>query len=174
MARRGWSRSWRSSSRSPTSCWWTPGSGLGPGIVTLAAAADEAVIVTTPEPTSVADAHAAINRFRRARGPPRAAGRSSTRRGRLPRPCDVLDRLVASSRQFLGTVVYRWDRARSGPIPMSPWPSAIRRPFLVVLPWLARFARGPPTWHATCGSEHQPQHVAVAPDSSRRWPPAGH
>src|SRR4051794_38289314 len=41
------------------------GSGLGAAIATLAAAADRVVLVTTPEPTSVADAHAAIERFRR-------------------------------------------------------------------------------------------------------------
>src|SRR5262249_48702615 len=46
------------------------GSGLGPGATKLAAAADSAVIVTTPEPTSLADAHAAIGRFRRLTAPP--------------------------------------------------------------------------------------------------------
>ncbi len=46
------------------------GSGLGASIATLAAAADEVLVVTTPEPTSVADAHAAINRFRRLAAPP--------------------------------------------------------------------------------------------------------
>ena len=34
-------------------------------------AADDLVLVTTPEPTSVADAHAAINRFRRLAAQPR-------------------------------------------------------------------------------------------------------
>src|SRR5256885_2389379 len=41
------------------------GSGLGPAVATLAAAAEQVVVVTTPEPTSMADAHAAIGRFRR-------------------------------------------------------------------------------------------------------------
>src|SRR5262245_35130485 len=47
------------------------GSGLSPGATMLAAAADQAVIVSTPEPTSIADAHAAITRFRRLAAPPR-------------------------------------------------------------------------------------------------------
>jgi flagellar biosynthesis protein FlhG len=80
------------------------GSGLGPGVIMLAAAVDQAVIVSTPEPTSIADAHAAIGRFGRLTAPPRlrvlvnqAASTSEA--------ADVLDRLVASSRQFLGAVV---------------------------------------------------------------------
>src|SRR5262249_26302549 len=39
------------------------GSGLCPSAGLLAAAVQQAVVVTTPEPTSVADAHAAISRF---------------------------------------------------------------------------------------------------------------
>ena len=39
------------------------GSGLGAGAAVLAAAADDVVVVSTPEPTSLADAHAAIGRF---------------------------------------------------------------------------------------------------------------
>ena len=67
------------------------GSGLGPGIATLAAAADEVVVVTTPEPTSVADAHAAIDRFRRLAGPARLRAvvnqaASAAEAGRRPRP----------------------------------------------------------------------------------------
>ena len=80
------------------------GSGLGPGVAMLAAAADQAVIVSTPEPTSIADAHAAIRRFRRLTVPPRlrvlvnqAASASEA--------AEVLDPLVSSSRQFLGAVV---------------------------------------------------------------------
>ena len=46
------------------------GSGLGPGIATIAAAADQVAVVTTPEPTSVADAHAALQKLRRPVGPP--------------------------------------------------------------------------------------------------------
>jgi flagellar biosynthesis protein FlhG len=80
------------------------GSGLSTGVIMLAAAVEQAVIVSTPEPTSIADAHAAIGRFGRLTAPPRirvlvnqAASTSEA--------ADVLDRLVASSRQFLGAVV---------------------------------------------------------------------
>jgi flagellar biosynthesis protein FlhG len=80
------------------------GSGLGPGATKLAAAADAAVIVTTPEPTSLADAHAAIGRFRRLTAPPRL--RVVVNQARTSAEAsEVLDRLVASSRQFLGVVV---------------------------------------------------------------------
>lgn len=80
------------------------GSGLGPSIATLAAAADGVVLVTTPEPTSVADAHAALRRLGR------AAGSSSLRvvvnqAQSDAEAADCLARLAASSRQFLGMVV---------------------------------------------------------------------
>jgi flagellar biosynthesis protein FlhG len=80
------------------------GSGLGPGATRLAAAADTAVIVTTPEPTSLADAHAALGRFRRLTAPPRL--RVVVNQARTSAEAsEVLDRLVASSRQFLGVVI---------------------------------------------------------------------
>jgi flagellar biosynthesis protein FlhG len=80
------------------------GSGLGAGATKLAAAADSAVIVTTPEPTSLADAHAAICRFRRLPAPPRL--RLVVNQARTAaEAAEVLDRLVASSRQFLGAAV---------------------------------------------------------------------
>jgi flagellar biosynthesis protein FlhG len=80
------------------------GSGLGASIATLAAAADEVLVVTTPEPTSVADAHAAINRFRRLASPPtlRAVVNQVTSGSEAD---EVLARLTASSRQFFGAVV---------------------------------------------------------------------
>jgi flagellar biosynthesis protein FlhG len=69
------------------------GSGLGPGIATIAAAADEIVVVTTPEPTSVADAHAALGRFRR---------------------------MPATARQFMGTVVEPLGFVRADPnVPLA-------------------------------------------------------
>jgi flagellar biosynthesis protein FlhG len=80
------------------------GSGLGPGVAMLAAAVDQAVIVSTPEPTSIADAHAAINRFRLLTTPPRLrilVNQASS----ASEAAEVLDALVASSRQFLGAVV---------------------------------------------------------------------
>src|SRR5262245_24746781 len=80
------------------------GSGLNPGVATLAAAADQVVIVSTPEPTSIADAHAAINRLRRLAAPPRLRV-VVNQAASAAEAIEVLDQLVASSRQFLGTVV---------------------------------------------------------------------
>ena len=107
------------------------GSGLGPGIATLAAAADQVAIVTTPEPTSVADAHAAINRLRRLPNPPvlRAVVNQAASAAEAS---DVLARLTASSRQFHGTVVTALGHVRSDPhVPMAV---RMRRPFVVAYP----------------------------------------
>src|SRR4051794_2649680 len=106
------------------------GSGLGPGIVTLAAAADEVVVVTTPEPTSVADAHAAIGRFRRLPGVGlRAAVNQAASAAEAE---DVLARLGASSRQFLGAVVTPLGYVRSDPnVPLAV---RARKPFLLAYP----------------------------------------
>jgi flagellar biosynthesis protein FlhG len=107
------------------------GSGLGPSVATLAAAADQVVVVTTPEPTSVADAHAAIQRLRRPVGAPtlravvtqaRSAGEAS----------DVLARLSASSRQFLGMVVSPLGHVRADP--RVSLAVRRRRPFVVEFP----------------------------------------
>ena len=109
------------------------GSGLGPGVAMLAAAADQAVIVSTPEPTSIADAHAAIGRFRRLAVPPRlrvlvnqAASTSEA--------ADVLDRLVASSRQFQGAVVSPLGTGSIRADPHVPLAVRSRRPFLTAFP----------------------------------------
>ena len=107
------------------------GSGLGPGIATLAAAADQVVIVTTPEPTSVADAHAAIGRFRRLAGPPRLRA-VVNQAASSAEAVDVLDRLSASSRQFLGTVVTGLGHVRADPhVQLAV---RMRRPFVVAYP----------------------------------------
>jgi len=109
------------------------GSGLGAGVAKLAAAADQAVIVSTPEPTSIADAHAAISWFRRLAAPPRlrvlvnqaASGAEAAL---------VLDRLVASSRQFLGTVVSPLGPGFIRVDPHVPMAVRSRRPFLTAFP----------------------------------------
>lgn len=107
------------------------GTGLGAGIATLAAAADEVVIITTPEPTSVADAHAAIHRFRRLPGPPRLRA-IVNQASSASEASDVLARLSASSRQFLGTVVTGLGHVRSDPhVPLAV---RARRPFVVAYP----------------------------------------
>lgn len=116
------------------------GSGLGPGITLLAAAADEVVIVSTPEPTSVADAHAAIIRFQRLPASPRlrvlvnqAASRSEA--------SDVVNRLVASSRQFLGAVISPLGPGYVQADPHVPLAVRTRRPFSAAYP-TARASRG--------------------------------
>jgi flagellar biosynthesis protein FlhG len=107
------------------------GSGLGPNLATLATASDQVVIVTTPEPTSVADAHAVIGRFRRLAGPPglRAVVNQAASAAEAS---DVLVRLGASSRQFLGAVVTGLGHVRSDPhVRMAV---RDRRPFVVAYP----------------------------------------
>jgi len=107
------------------------GSGLGPSIAALAASADEVVVVTTPEPTSVADAHAAIRRLRRLASPPTLRAvvnqAASAREG-----AEVLGRLAASSRQFFGAVVEGLGTVRADPhVPLAV---RARRPFAIAYP----------------------------------------
>jgi flagellar biosynthesis protein FlhG len=107
------------------------GSGLGSSIATLAAASDEVVVVTTPEPTSVADAHAAINRFRRLTSPP-TLGAVVNQATSIVEASEVLARLTASSRQFFGTVVDGLGSVRSDPhVPLAV---RSRRPFSTAYP----------------------------------------
>jgi flagellar biosynthesis protein FlhG len=116
------------------------GSGLGPGIAILAAAADEVVIVSTPEPTSVADAHAAISRLQRLSSSPRL--RVLVNQAASPSEAsDVLDRLVASSRQFLGAVVSPLFPGCVRADPHVPLAVRTRRPFSAAFP-TARASRG--------------------------------
>ncbi len=107
------------------------GSGLNPGITTLAAAADQVVIVTTPEPPSVADAHAAIGRFRRSAGAP-GLRVVVNQAGSPSEASDCLARISASSRQFLGMVVTPLGYVRHDPhVPLAV---RRRRPFVVAYP----------------------------------------
>lgn len=106
------------------------GSGLGPAVVALAAAADEVAVVTTPEPTSLADAHAAIGRLRRLPGVRLRALVNQARSTAEAR--DVLDRLTATSRQFLGAVVAPLGHVRFDP--RVPRAVRARTPFLLAGP----------------------------------------
>ncbi len=108
------------------------GSGLNPGIATLAGAADGVVIVTTPEPTSMADAHATLRRL------PRPEAGHVTFRAVVNQAAssaegmETLAHLAASSRQFLGLVVSPLGYVRSDPgVPQSV---RARRPFLLAHP----------------------------------------
>jgi flagellar biosynthesis protein FlhG len=109
------------------------GSGLGRALSSLLAAADDVVVTTTPEPTSLADAHALIRRFRRLPTPPNLRA-VVTQTRTASEGIEVLDRLSASSRQFLGVVVsplgpgtVRYD---------ATVPQAVRRghPFIELYP----------------------------------------
>ncbi|HEX8201593.1 MAG TPA: MinD/ParA family protein, partial [Isosphaeraceae bacterium] len=107
------------------------GSGLGPGIGTLAAAADQVVVVTTPEPTSVADAHAALGRLHRPSGGP-ALRAVVNQAGSAAEAAEVLARLAATSRQFLGIVVTPLGYVRGDP--RVGLAVRKRRPFVVEFP----------------------------------------
>ena len=102
------------------------GCGLGPGagVATLAAAADQVVIVSTPEPTSIADAHAAISRFRRLAGSASAARCWSTRPPRPPRPPTSWTGWSPRAGSSWARWFRRWVRGPYEPTPTSPWRSA--------------------------------------------------
>ena len=109
------------------------GSGLGPAIGALAASGDEVVVVTTPEPAAVADAHAAIGRLRRLPTAPvlRAVVNQAANRREGD---EVLTHLTASSRQFQGAVVAGLGSVRADPCV----PLAVRGK----LPWLVCYPSG--------------------------------
>jgi flagellar biosynthesis protein FlhG len=109
------------------------GSGLGPGVATLAAAADQAVVVSTPEPTSIADAHAAISRFRRLPAMPRLRVLVN-QAASAAEATDVLDRLVAASRQFQGAVISPLGPGSVRADPRVPAAVRSRRPFVIAYP----------------------------------------
>ena len=106
------------------------GSGLGPSVPALASAADQLVVVATPEPTAMADAHAAIGRFRRGTSPTIRA--IINQAGGRAEGADCLARLVAGSRQFHGLVVSPLGVVRADP--KVPLAVRSRRPFLTEYP----------------------------------------
>ncbi|HEV3120665.1 MAG TPA: P-loop NTPase [Isosphaeraceae bacterium] len=109
------------------------GSGLGAAIPILAQAADQVVVVTTPEPTSLADAHAAFQRLRRnTPGAPAALRTLVNQAASTAEAAETLARLTASSREFMGLVVHPLGHVRADPrVPMAV---RKRRPFLVAYP----------------------------------------
>lgn len=129
------------------------GSGLNAAILTLAAAADQVLLVTTPEPTSVADAHAAIQRFRRMPSAP--VLRTVVNQAHSGAEAeDVLVRLTASSREFLGMVVTPLGYVRADPHVGSAVRG--RKPFLVAHPASAA-SRGVRRLARTLIEERQPR-----------------
>jgi flagellar biosynthesis protein FlhG len=80
------------------------GAGIGPGVITMAASADECLVVATPEPPSIADAYATIKILSRQERPPRlhllvnmVGSRQEARA--------VYERIAAVSAKFLGLAV---------------------------------------------------------------------
>ena len=104
------------------------GSGLGPSIATIAGAADGLVLVTTPEPTSVADAHASLRRFNRNT----VIRLVVTQAHSNSEGSECLARIAASSRHFLGMVVSPLGFIRSDP--HVPQAVRMRKPFVTAYP----------------------------------------
>lgn len=80
------------------------GAGIGRGVMTFLSAADLAVIVATPEPTSIADAYATLKSLV-ARGGETAAGRAGlfvNQARRAEEAEEVRQRIAGVSRRFLG------------------------------------------------------------------------
>jgi len=104
------------------------GNGLDPTIASLAESADGTILVTTPEPASMADASASICRLGNLSPIRLVVNQCNSRaEGR-----DCLDRLAASSRQFLGVAMsplgfVRLDRR-------VPRAVRSRQPFVVAHP----------------------------------------
>ncbi|CAN5911065.1 MinD/ParA family protein [soil metagenome] len=107
------------------------GSGLTRSVPLLASAADQVIVVTTPEPTSLADAHAALGRLRRLAGKPRLRALVNQARSSIE-AAEVLARLAASSREFLGVPIVPLGHVRADP--RVPLAVRRRRPFLTEFP----------------------------------------
>jgi flagellar biosynthesis protein FlhG len=108
------------------------GSGMGPGAGFLAAAADDVVVVSTPEPTSLADAHAAIGRFHLLQT---VRVRVLVNQARShPEGMEVLDGIVNSSRQFRGAVVTPLEPGFIRIDSHVPLAVRGRRPFVTAFP----------------------------------------
>jgi flagellar biosynthesis protein FlhG len=108
------------------------GSGMGPGAGLLATASDDVVVVSTPEPTSLADAHAAIGRFHQlqtVRLRVLVNQATSHAEGTF-----VLDEIVNSSRQFRGAVVAPLEPGFVRVDPHVPMAVRGRRPFVTAFP----------------------------------------
>jgi flagellar biosynthesis protein FlhG len=110
------------------------GSGLGPSIAALAGAVDAAVVVATPEPTAMADAHAALQRLRRTTDRPTFRVLIN-QAGSVAEAAECLERLTASCRQFFGMVVTPLGHVRADPCV----PRAVR----LREPLLTRYPRAP-------------------------------
>jgi flagellar biosynthesis protein FlhG len=146
------------------------GSGLGPGVALLAAAAQQAVIVSTPEPTSMADAHAAICRFRKLAVTPRLRVLVNQTNS-ASESVDMLDQFMASSRQFLGAVISPLGTGSIRADPHVPLAVRSRRPFLTAYPGSAA-SRGVRRLARALVREHHPpgRDLGFFAALVERWP----
>lgn len=106
------------------------GSGLDPHVATLAGAADEVIVVATPEPTALADAQAALRRLGRPDGPSLRVLVNQARSSAEAR--EAMDRFASDGRAYFGLVV-----RPLGFVPYDPRvPRAVRRrtPFALDAP----------------------------------------
>ena len=108
------------------------GGGLNPNVSAFAEAADLAVVIATPEPTALADTHAALRRLGSIPGPGPSLRAIVNQAATEAEGLDCLDRLAASSRQFFGLVVRPLGCVRADP----RVPASVRagRPFAVAYP----------------------------------------
>ena len=146
------------------------GSGLGPGVGLLASAAQQAVIVSTPEPTSIADAHAAICRFRKLAVQPRLRVLLNQTTS-ASESVDVLDQFIASSRQFLGAVISPLGTGSIRADPHVPLAVRGRKPFLTAYPGSAA-SRGVRRLARALLREHHPpgRDMGFFAALVERWP----
>ena len=113
------------------------GAGIGPGVTEFVRAADDAVFVVTPEPTSIVDAYALLKTLHRTPGAPAPQTRCSivVNQVRTRRDADETSgRLVAAAERFLDVPL--------GTLGSIPWdasvPKAVRERSPVVLSYARR------------------------------------
>ena len=96
------------------------GAGISPSVLSFTRAADHVLVVTTPEPTAITDAYAAIKVL--VRSPGEDARSSSDRRVSLlvnqalspQEGAEVYDRVSKVARQFLGVTVFEAGHVARG------------------------------------------------------------
>jgi flagellar biosynthesis protein FlhG len=113
------------------------GAGISPNVLCFTRAADEVLVVTTPEPTAITDAYAVIKVL--SRGQREAADGESPRLNLLVNQCRsaeearlVYERISRVAHQFLGVAVF--DAGFVLHDPAVPDAVRARRPFLLASP----------------------------------------
>ncbi|MEX2213939.1 MAG: MinD/ParA family protein [Phycisphaeraceae bacterium] len=81
------------------------GAGVSPNVISFAAAADQQLVVTSPEPTAIADAYAVIKAIHRASGEPDVRLVVNMARGKAE-AMSVFDRIDSVCRRFLNLHIW--------------------------------------------------------------------